>query len=75
MIDVIMNEPALCLADRPLDRLQLLRKFEAAAAFIEHRYDATHVPLRTFEAFDNVGVRLMNVCVCHASFNILSGGI
>jgi hypothetical protein len=33
------------------------------------------VPLRTFQAFDNVGVRLMNVCFCHAPFNILSGGI
>jgi hypothetical protein len=35
MIDVIVNEPPLCLADRLLDGLQLLRKLEAAAAFIE----------------------------------------
>jgi hypothetical protein len=66
MIDVIVNEPPLCLADRPLDCVQLLRKLEAAAAFIEHGDDAAHVPLGTLEAFDDVWMRLMDVCVCHA---------
>jgi hypothetical protein len=46
--------------------VQLLRKLEAAAAFIEHGDDAAHVPLGTLEAFDDVWMRLMDVCVCHA---------
>jgi hypothetical protein len=65
MVDVIVNEPPLCLADRLLDGVQLLRKFEAVATFTEHRDDAAHVPLSTFEAFDNVGMGLMDMCVCH----------
>jgi hypothetical protein len=66
MIDVIVDEPPLCLTDRLLDGVQLLRKLEAGAAFIEHRDDAAHVPLGPFETFDNVGMGLVNVCLCHA---------
>ena len=75
MIDMVVNQPPLCFADRLLDRMQLLGKLEAAAAFIEHRDDAPHVPLRTLEAFDDVGMRLMNMCACHVVSSILPGGI
>jgi hypothetical protein len=72
---VIVDEPPLCFTDRLLDGVQLLRKLETAAAFIEHRDDAAHVPLRTPETFDDVCMGLMSVRLCHAQFNILSGRI
>ena len=75
MIDVIMNEPSLCLRDSLLDRIQLLRQIEAAATFIEHRDDTANMPLRPLEAFDDIRMSLMGMHFRHAVSLIPPGGI
>jgi hypothetical protein len=65
VIDMVVDEPSLCFVDRLLDCMQLLGKLKAAPTFIKHRYDASHVALSALEAFDDVWMRLMNMCVCH----------
>jgi hypothetical protein len=65
MVDVIMDEPPLGLVDSLLDRMKLLGEFNAAAAFLEHFYDPSHVALGTLEPSDDVRVGLMNVFLCH----------
>jgi hypothetical protein len=54
--------------------MQLLSKLEAAPAFSEHRYDASHVALSTLEALDDVWMRLMDMCGCHVSRISYGGG-
>jgi len=54
MIDMVVDEPPLCFADCLLDCVQLLGKLEATAAFVEHRYDPSHMALGTLEALDDV---------------------
>jgi hypothetical protein len=74
MIHMIVNQPPLRFADRLLDRMQLLSEINATAAFIEHLDDSPHVPLGTLEALDDVGMRLMNVCLCHSRTVSYPGG-
>jgi hypothetical protein len=74
MIHMVVNEPTLRFADRLLDRMKLLCELDAAATFIEHLDDAPHVPLRTLEALDDVGVGSMNVCLRHSGSVSYRGG-
>ena len=66
VIDVIVDQPTPCLADRLLDRIQLLRQFQAASAFIEHRDNAVDMSFRPFQAFDDIRVRLVDMSFYHA---------
>jgi hypothetical protein len=75
VIDMVVDEPPLRLVDRLLNCMQLLGELKTAPTFIKHRDDASHVTLSTLEAFDDVWMRLMDVCVCHEFNAILSGRI
>jgi hypothetical protein len=74
VVDMVVNQPPLRFVDRLLDGMQLLSKLEAAPAFSEHRYDASHVALSTLEALDDVWMRLMDMCGCHVSRISYGGG-
>ena len=70
MIDVVVDQGSLSLADSLLDRMKLLGKIEARSPFLKHRNHAAEMALGPFQPFDNVGMGFMNVIVCHA--NIIS---
>lgn len=74
MVDVVMDEPSLGLVDGLLDRMKLLSEFNAAAAFLEHFYDPSHMALGTLEPRDNCWVRFMNVFLCHRANLSYPGG-
>jgi hypothetical protein len=74
MIDVVMNEPPLGLVDGLLDRMKLLSEFNAAAAFLEHFYDPSHVALGTLEPCDDRWMRFVNVFLCHRPSLSYPGG-
>jgi hypothetical protein len=64
VIDVILNQRALGLAHRFLDRMKLLGDVYTLAAFFDHGDDASQVSIRTLKAFDNRIVGLMRVGMC-----------
>jgi hypothetical protein len=61
MIDMVMDQPTSGLVDRLLDRMQLLRKFDAATTLVEHLNDSAHVPIGALEPLDDILVGSMNV--------------
>jgi hypothetical protein len=61
MIDMVMDQPTFSLVDRLLDRMQLLRKLDAATTLVEHLNDSTHVPIGALEPLDDILVGSMNV--------------
>lgn len=61
MVDVILNQGALGLANGFFHRMQLLGNIHAGTAILDHGDDAAQVALGAFEPFDDVAVTLMVV--------------
>ena len=70
MLDVIVDQFALGVADGLLDRVQLLSQVEAAAVFFQHGHDAAQVAVHPLQPLDDLGMRRV---FCHGF--ILSRGI
>ena len=75
MIDVIMDQCALCLANGLLDCVQLLRQIKAGAILGKHLDDAAEVTFGTLQPLDDIGVSFVNVIMGHRQHGIPPGGI
>ena len=62
---MVVDQPALGLADRLLDRVQLLRQVQAGTPFLEHLDHPAKVPLGTFQALHDIRVTFMEVFTAH----------
>lgn len=69
MVDVIMDEFALGIADSMLDGMQLLSELDARSLLLQHGNDGAQMPLGTLQTFNDVGVTM----VAHP--DIISWGI
>lgn len=65
MIDVIVDQCALCLADGLLDGVELLGQIEAGAALGKHFDDAAEVTFGALQPFDDIRVSFMGVIMGH----------
>ncbi|RML53385.1 hypothetical protein ALQ93_102534 [Pseudomonas syringae pv. pisi] len=63
MIDMILNQRALGLAHRFLDRVQLLGDVHALAPFFDHGDDAAQMTVGPFQALDDSFVGLVRMAV------------
>src|SRR5262245_24996693 len=54
MVDVIVDQLALGIADRGLDRVQLLGKLQAGPAVLDHANQGAQMTLGTLQALDDV---------------------
>src|SRR4051794_11060662 len=55
VLDVVLDQFFLRLADRGLDRMELLGQVKAGLAFLDHGDDRSEVPFGPLEAGDDVG--------------------
>jgi hypothetical protein len=62
VVDVVVYQSLLSIADRFLYSMQLLRNFQTASFFLQHSENAVKVTLSPLEPFDYV--RMRGVC-CH----------
>src|SRR6266404_4780265 len=67
MIDVIVNQSPLGLANGLFDGMQLLGEIEAGSSFAEHFNHPTEMALGTLQPLDDSWVSFMNVILCHAN--------
>jgi hypothetical protein len=65
MIDVIVNQSPLGLADGLFDGVKLLGEVKAGPPLTEHFNHPTEMALRTLQPLDDIWVSFMNVIVCH----------
>src|SRR3954451_12167119 len=65
VVDVIVDQGLLRLADRLLDGVQLLRQVETWSTFGEHRDDLLEVPVGAFQPLDDLRVACVNVVLAH----------
>jgi len=65
VIDVIVDQRPLGLADRLLNCVELLGKVEARPGLAEHLDDLVQMSLGASEPFHNLGVGFVNVISCH----------
>ena len=72
VVDVILDQGALGLADGLLHRVQLLGNIHAGTAILDHGDDAAQVALGALEPFDDVAVTLMVVMICMHDLSPLS---
>ena len=63
VLNVIVDQLALGLANGALHRVKLLSKINTSTPFIKHGQDSRKMSLRLLEASDDLGVR----CVFHSS--------
>jgi hypothetical protein len=70
MIDVIVNQSPLGLADGLFDCVKLLGEVEAGPPLTEHFNHPTEMALGTLQPLDDIWVSFMNVILCHT--NIVS---
>jgi hypothetical protein len=70
MIDVIVNQSPLGLADGLFDGVKLLGEVKAGPPLTEHFNHPTEMALGTLQPLDDIWVSFMNVILCHA--NIVS---
>jgi hypothetical protein len=54
MLDMVVDQLALGVADGALDRMELLGQVNARACFLEHLKDRREVAVRPFQASDNL---------------------
>ena len=62
VIYVVPDQFLLCLRDRALNRIQLLRQIKARPTVRKHRYDPVKMPFGTPQALDDAGVRFVDRC-------------
>jgi hypothetical protein len=60
VVDMILNERPLGLANRFFNRMQLLRDVNALATLLDHRDDASQVTVGSFEALDDCLMTLVD---------------
>src|SRR5215831_9380988 len=72
MVDVVVNEGALCVGDRLFDRMQLLSEVQTRAPGFDHLDDAAEVAFRTSQPLHDIWVCGMERLICHTY--ILSWG-
>jgi hypothetical protein len=65
MIDVIVNQSPLGLADGLFDSMQLLGEIEAGASFAEHFDHPAEMTVSPLQPFDDVGMSFVKVIMCH----------
>lgn len=65
MIDVIVNQCLLRLADRLLDGVQLLRQIETGATVGKHRDHLMQVTFGALQTLNDTRMSYVNVIVCH----------
>jgi hypothetical protein len=75
VIDVIVNQCALCLTDSLFDSVKLLGQIEAGSMLVKHLDDATKVALGPLQPLDDFRMRFVNMIMCHETPNIPPGGI
>src|SRR5829696_9021997 len=75
MVEMVLDERLLRLADRLLDGVQLLCKLEAGPACLDHLDDAAQMALRTAQPLGDVGMRLMQELIRHKVSPIPPEGI
>ena len=66
MVDVVVDQCPLGLADSLFDSMQLLREIEAGSSLGEHLDHPVQMPLGAPQPLHDFGVGFMNVIVCHA---------
>ena len=65
MINVIVDQSALCFAHRLFHRMKLLCEIETGALFLEHLDYATQMSLCAFEALHNTRMAFVEVLAAH----------
>jgi hypothetical protein len=65
MIDVIVNQSPLGLADGLFDGMQLLGEIEARSSFAEHFNHPAEMTVRPLQPLDDIGMGFMNVILRH----------
>jgi hypothetical protein len=66
MIDVVVDQGFLGLANGLLDGVELLGDIETGSSLLDHRNDAPQVSFRPLQPLHDIRVALMNVCILHA---------
>ena len=61
MIDMVVDERSLGLADRFFDGVKLLGEVETGTPLVEHRDDAAQVAFSPFQPFDDIRVGSMGM--------------
>lgn len=74
MIDVIVDQRLLRLADGFLDGMKLLRQVEAGAAVQEHLDHLVKVTFCALQTLEDSGVRYVNMIVGHGKHVSPRGG-
>jgi hypothetical protein len=74
MVDVIVDQRALRLADGFLNRVELLGQIKAGATLGKHLDDAAEVTFGSFQPLDDIRMGFMNMVLCHVSKYIPPGG-
>ena len=65
MVDVILNQGALCLGDGLLDGMELLCDVGAGPLRLDHPNHTQKMPVGTFQPLDDGGVGCMMGVFCH----------
>jgi hypothetical protein len=65
VVEMVMNERLLGLANGAFNRVKLLREFQTGAALFDHPDGAVQVSFGTAQTPDDVGMGLMKL-ICHA---------
>ncbi|MNE93946.1 hypothetical protein D3C80_1918560 [compost metagenome] len=63
MIDVVLDQRTLGLADGFFHGMQLLSDVDAGPTVFDHADDAAQVPLSTLQPFDDIAMTLVLVAV------------
>ena len=67
IVDVILDQRPLCLADRLFDSVQLLGDVKARAAPLDHLGNAAQMSLRAFQALEDLRVTGVEIGALHLS--------
>ena len=65
MVDVILNQGALCLSDGLFDGMELLRDIGAGPLHLDHLDHTQKMSVGTFQPLDDIGMGCMVGVFCH----------
>jgi hypothetical protein len=75
MIDVVVDQGALGLADGLFYSMQLLGEIEARSSFAEHFDHPAEMTVSPLQALDDIGMSFVKVIMCHRQEPIPPDGI
>src|SRR6266404_5419410 len=75
VVNMIVDQGLLRLADGLLDRMKLLRQVEAGTPIAEHLDHLMKMAFGPLQALDDIGMSFVNVILCHGPKHIPLGGI